>query len=95
MEYYTEFLNSLKRQVFYPVYLFYGQEGYLREQAVNRLIKFFRQDGGSDFNIDLIDGDTATVGDMVASAETLPLFTQRRLVVVKKPAFLQGQQKSW
>ncbi len=94
MEYYTEFLKSLKRQVLYPVYLFYGPEGYLREQAVNRLIKFFRQDGGSDFNIDLIDGDTATVGDMVASAETLPLFTQRRLVVVKNPPFFKGSKRA-
>lgn len=94
MDYYTELLNSLKRGVFQPVYLFYGEEGYLREQVVGRLIEYCRQGGGSDFNIDLIDGDTTGPGDIVASAETLPLFAARRLVVVKNPPFFKAARRA-
>jgi len=94
VDYYTEFLNSLKRGVVYPVYLFYGEEGYLREQAVNRLKEFYTQSGGGDFNIDLVDGETAHPGDIVASAETYPLFAERRLVVVKNPPFFRAAKRA-
>lgn len=94
MDYYTELLNSLKRGVVHPVYLFYGEEGYLREQAAGRLINFCREGGGSDFNIDLIDGETAGPGDIVASAETLPLFAAKRLVVVKNPPFFKAAKRA-
>ena len=93
MDYYTELLNSLKRGVLHPVYLFYGEEGYLREQAAGRLKDFCRQ-GGSDFNIDLIDGETAGPGDIVASAETLPLFAAKRQVVVKNPPFFKAAKRA-
>ena len=54
----------------------------MREQAVNRLIKFFRQDGGSDLILTslavtlLLWGYGGQCGNSAA-------FTQRRLVVVK------------
>ncbi len=94
MDYYIEFLKSIKRGVFHPVYLFYGEEGYLREQAVNSLIEFFLREGGSDFNVDLIDGEKAVPGDIAASAETLPLFAERRLVVVKNPPFFKAAKRA-
>lgn len=94
MDYFTELLNSIKRGVVQPVYLFFGEEGYLREQAVNRLVEYCLRDGGSDFNIDLIDGETARPGDIAASAETLPLFTDKRLVVVKNPPFFKAARKA-
>jgi DNA polymerase-3 subunit delta len=94
VEYYTEFINSLKRGVVCPVYLFYGDEGYLREQAVNSLKDYCTPDGGTDFNIDLIDGETANPADIAASAETFPLFAERRLVVVKNPPFFKTAKRS-
>ncbi len=94
VDYYTELINTIKRGVFQPVYLFYGEEGYLREQAAGRFIEFCRQDGGLDFNIDLIDGDTAGPGDIVASAETLPLLATKRLVIVKNPSFFKGAKRA-
>jgi DNA polymerase-3 subunit delta len=94
VDYYTEFLNSLKRGVVDPVYLFYGDEGYLREQAVNRLKDYCLRGGGSDFTIDIIDGETASPGDIAVSAETLPLFAERRLVVVKNPPFFKAAKRA-
>jgi DNA polymerase-3 subunit delta len=94
VDYYKEFLNSLKRGVIYPVYLFYGEEGYLREEAIRRLREYYTQSGGGDFNIDLVDGETAKPGDIVAGAETYPLFAERRLVVVKNPTFFRAAKRT-
>lgn len=94
MDYFTELLNSLKRGVLHPVYLFFGEEGYLREQAVNRLKDYCLQGGGSDFNIDIIDGEATGPGDITASAETLPLFAEKRLVVVKNPPYFKAAKKA-
>lgn len=90
MQYYIELVNSLKRGVVAPVYLFYGEETYLRERAVARFRDYFCQDGGAGMNYELLDGETVNPADIVASAETLPFFASKRLVVVKNPQFLSA-----
>lgn len=90
MQYYIELLNSLERGVVAPVYLFYGEETYLREQAVARFREFFDRDGDAGMNYDLLDGETVNPADIVASAETLPFFADKRLVVVRNPYFLRA-----
>ncbi|OPX80987.1 MAG: DNA polymerase III subunit delta [Pelotomaculum sp. PtaB.Bin013] len=92
MKYFIELLNSLKRGVVAPVYLFYGEETYLREQAVSRFKDYLVKDGGSGLNYDLIDGEAVNPADIVARAETLPFFSDKRLVVVKNPLFLKNRQ---
>lgn len=94
MNNFIEFLNILKRGVISPVYLFYGEEGYLRDQALARLREFLGQDGEAGFNYDLIEGETASPADIAARAETLPFFAARRLVVVKNPTLFKSVQKS-
>jgi DNA polymerase-3 subunit delta len=91
MQYYTELLNSLKRGVLAPIYLFYGEEGYLREQAVRRFIEFFASDEEDDFNCELIDGETTEPAEIVALAETVPFFSDKRLVIVKNPWFFRAK----
>lgn len=94
MNYYTELINSIKRGVVYPVYLFYGEEVYLREQAVSRFKEYYIPGGEQDLNFDLIDGESASPVDIVARAETLPLFAEKRLVVVKNPAFFKPAKRA-
>ncbi|MCL6634643.1 MAG: DNA polymerase III subunit delta [Peptococcaceae bacterium] len=89
MNYFIELLNSLKRGVISPVYLFYGEEGYLREQAVSRFKQYFAGHGDAVLNYDLVDGETATPAEIVARAETLPFSGAKRLVVVKNPTFFK------
>lgn len=89
MNYYIELLNSLKRGVISPVYLFYGEETYLREQAVLRFKEFYAAGGETELNFDLIEGETATPAGIVESAETVPFFSDKRLVVVKNPPFFK------
>ncbi|MBM7855699.1 DNA polymerase-3 subunit delta [Desulfohalotomaculum tongense] len=84
MQYYERLVNSLKRGVISPVYLFYGEEIYLRERAVERF-KEFLLPRGADFNMDVLDGESITPAEVVSAASTPPFMAERRLVLVKNP----------
>jgi len=94
VKYFIELLNSLKRGVVAPVYIFYGEEAYLREQAVSRFKEYLVQEDESGLNYDLIDGEMVTAEDIVARVETHPFLSGKRLVVVKNPVFFKPARKS-
>lgn len=92
MEYYQGLINSLQRGVISPVYLFYGEEGYLKQKAVAK----FRETvltAAADFNFDLIEGDQTDAGTVAALAENLPFMAEKRLVVVKNAPWFKSGRK--
>ncbi len=93
MKYFIDLINGLKRGEIHPVYLFYGEESYLKEQAILRFKEWYLQ-GEPDMNFDLINGETTTPADIASRAETLPFFSGRRLVVVKNPTFFKGPKRA-
>lgn len=94
MKYFIELLNSLKRGVVSPVYLFYGEEAYLREQAVLRFKEYLLEGGQDELNFDRIEGEQVTPAEIAARAETLPFFAGKRLVVVRDPVFFKAGKRS-
>jgi DNA polymerase-3 subunit delta len=74
----TADLSDLK-----PVYLIFGDEDLLLEQAVRRLRKRLQAVADLDFNMETFDGENADVGEVVAAANTLPFMSDRRLVIVR------------
>lgn len=93
MEYYKALLNSLQRGVVSPVYLFYGEEEYLKEKAVKKFIEYLLPQA-ADFNLDLLDGEETEISSIVALAENLPFMAERRLVIVKNAPWFSGKGKS-
>ena len=89
MKYFIELLNSLKRGVIYPVYLFYGEEDYLIRQAVLRFQEALFPDGDAGMDLDVIAGESAAPREVTARAQSLPFFAQKRLVVVKNTLFFK------
>lgn len=94
MKYFNELLSELKQGKIAPVYLFYGEETYLREQALAHFQKYFAKDETSGLNCTLIDGETVQPAELVAQAETLPFFSDKRLVIVKNPPFFKSKRTS-
>ncbi|MCR4441321.1 MAG: DNA polymerase III subunit delta [Peptococcaceae bacterium] len=90
---YQKLINSIERGVVAPVYLICGEEEYLQEQLVRRLKESLLGHETGAFNFDELDGEKATPGQVVASANTLPVFADKRLVLVKNPAFLAPKKK--
>jgi DNA polymerase-3 subunit delta len=65
------------------VYLIYGTEDLRLAQALARLKKRVGDSADLDFNSDTFDGDSANADDVVASCNTMPFLSERRLVIVK------------
>lgn len=65
------------------VYLIYGTEDLRLAQALARLKKRVGDSADLDFNSDTFDGDNADADDIVASCNTMPFLSERRLVIVK------------
>ncbi len=67
-----------------PVYYFYGDETYLMEREVKRFIAAIVPPDVADFNLDIVYGADRKGQEIASAAQTLPMFAQRRLVVVKR-----------
>jgi DNA polymerase-3 subunit delta len=94
VKYFVDLLNSLKQGVVFPAYLFYGEEVYLREQAVARFRELLLPAGMAEWNLDLVDGEEITPREIVFRAGMLPFLSQKRLVVVKNAPFFKTGRRS-
>jgi DNA polymerase III subunit delta len=88
---YQSLLNSIERGVLSPVYLFYGEEDYLQESALRALKDFLLNEGTAAFNLDEM-AESVSSAQVVESANTWPVFAEKRLVIVKNPAFLAARK---
>ncbi len=73
---------ALKQQPPAPVYLVTGEEDLLRDEAVATLKTALLGEGG-DFNFDVFYGDEAAGADILTCALEVPVFAERRVVLVK------------
>lgn len=67
-----------------PVYYFFGEETYLIQSVLNELQKICLGEGPSDFNYDVFYYSEIHAQQILDTAETLPMFSPKRLVVVKQ-----------
>lgn len=65
------------------LYLFYGEETYLKEHYKDRLVQLFGGQGFADFNVVVLDGDGVTADDLADAVESLPVMSDRKLVLVR------------
>lgn len=88
------FLNSIKRGVLSPVYLFYGEEDYVQEKALKALKEGLLPPGLEAFNLDEEDGESLSPAAIVNLASTHPVMADKRVVIIKNPSFFKVKKKS-
>lgn len=79
-----QFRQSLSDKEIHPLYLLYGEEVFLLDEAVKGLKAQALGDGLEDFNFNVFygrDKETSQVRDVI---ETLPMMAQRRVVILKE-----------
>ncbi len=81
---YQELIRNLKAGKILPLYLFYGEEEFLIQEAVDLIIKKVVDPGASDFNFSTLYCRDTTVSDIVNIAQTLPFMSEKRLVIAKE-----------
>lgn len=77
---YKEFFQAVKDDTVSGAYLFHGEEEYVKESALAKLIATVN-DAVSAMNVDQFY--TANAAEIIAACETLPLLAARRVVVVR------------
>ncbi len=79
-----EFDAVLKRGEIGPLYYFHGDEPYLMERAINRLLEQVVDPASRDFNLNVYYGTDCKGNEIADAAQTLPMFADWRVVLVKR-----------
>lgn len=81
--------EDIKTGQFKQIYLLYGEERYLVRQYRDRLLKALLGDG-NEMNLNRYEGKGVAVPDIIAMAETLPFFSDRRVIILENTGLLKS-----
>jgi len=68
----------------YPVYFLYGPEDYLIEEEIQKLLNQTLSQKERGFNFHLFNGEDHSNQEIIQTAQTLPMFSQYRFVLVRE-----------
>lgn len=80
---YHDFVHAMDRGTVAPVYLFTGEEEFLIQDALERLVRAVVDPATKDFNHTVLDGESSSAETILTAVESLPAFAERRLVTLK------------
>jgi DNA polymerase III subunit delta len=86
-----EFETSLKKGIVPTVCFLYGEEQFLVERAVSMLLERAIDPSLKDFNFNVYFGNESKGIDIIDAAQTLPMFSERRAVLVKRAEQLKAE----
>ena len=77
------------------VYLLTGAETYLLDKLLDEVLSALLPETGvlHSMNLQLFDGDVAALDEVTAAASTMAMGADRRVVVLRNPAFLQATRR--
>ena len=79
-----EFAKSLQKGDIGPLYYFHGDEPYLIERGVKGLLSRTVSPDSRDFNLEIFYGKECKGDEIAAASQTLPMFADLRVVLVKR-----------
>ena len=81
---YEDLIKSLKQGKLLPHYLFFGEEEFLIQEAVDLIISKAVDPGARDFNFNTVYCKGSSGNEIVNLAQTFPFMSERRLVIAKE-----------
>ena len=90
---YKDIIRNIKSKNFENIYLLYGREYYLIDNAIKNL-KESLNESMLDFNLDVIDGKEVFLDQLLSSVETLPFMDDNKITIVKDFELLKGKRKN-
>lgn len=79
-----ELEKAIKSGCLSPIYYFHGDEPYLMERGIARLLEHLVDPASRDFNLNVYYGTECKGEDICDTAQTLPMFAEWRVVLVKR-----------
>jgi DNA polymerase-3 subunit delta len=83
--------KKIQQGDFSPIYLLVGTEHYFFDETVRRIKESLNKDGETD--ILYFDLDEVPVQHVIEEADTIPFFTDRKLIIAKNASFLKATEK--
>lgn len=83
--------QDIKTCQFQKIYLIYGEEAYLRQQFTKRLVDAIVAD--DSMNCTYFKGKETDIFEVISIANTLPFFSERRVVVIEDSGFFKKESK--
>ena len=87
---FLEIKQKVKKGQFSPVYLLYGTESFFI-QDIKKLITKAILPGSDIENLSTYDLDEVPIQELIADAETYPLFGEKKLIIANNPSFLKAK----
>lgn len=81
---YHDLISSLKQRKILPLYLLYGEEEFLIQEALDLIMAGAVDPGGRDFNVNVVYCRDTSASEIVNLAQTLPFMSEKRLVIAKE-----------
>lgn len=81
---YWKLLAELERGWIAPLYLFVGEEDFLKEEAIRRIRAALIDPATQAFNLDVFYGGDAEMATVVNVASSPPMLAERRLVILRE-----------
>lgn len=82
--------EHIKLHQFKPVYLLYGIEGYLKKLYRDKLKAAILNNNDDTMNYNYFDGKGIDVSEVIGIAETLPFFSEKRVIVIENSGFFKS-----
>lgn len=83
---YVEFINDINKEVL-PIYIFYGNEKYLQDEAIKKLKNKLLNKNTEEMNYTIIND--ANDENIIDAFETLPFMSEHRLTIVRDDDILR------
>ena len=80
----NETMKQKSTPKFYPVYFLYGPEDYLIEEEIQKLLNQTLSEKERGFNLHLFNSEEHGSQEIVQTAQTLPMFSQHRFILVSE-----------
>ncbi len=91
---YQGFFDQIRKNAVGSLYVFHGEEEYIKERALEKLVNALTDPSTRTVNYDVLE-EEKDGGRIRAAAETLPFIAKRRLVVVKdSPLLREGRDET-
>ena len=91
---YKDIIRKIKNKNFENIYLLYGREYYLIDNAIKNF-KESLNESMIDFNLDIIDGKEVLLDQVLSSIETLPFMDDKKITIIKDFELLKGKRKNF
>lgn len=78
-----DFLRDASKTPARPVYALFGDDAFLRREALTEIGRAVLGEAGDDLGMVRFAGEQATLADVLDEVRTLPFFSKRKLVVVE------------